>query len=92
MTLYIEFTHDEICDEIPYTIIAETTSRSLWDTGRRKRLWNALFTNRERELCKAIRQKAHVWAITKGVPNEGVKMTLETYNLWFKFSEFCANL
>ncbi len=92
MRLFIEFSHDEIQNEIPYQIIAETTSRSIWDTGRRKRMFSQLFSKRERDACSKIRQQAHMWALVKGVPNEGVKMTMDTYKLWHKLAEFCASL
>ena len=92
MKMYIELSHEEIQKEIPYCIIAETTSRAIWNTGRRKRLWSQMFTERERETCAKIRRQAYNWALVKGVPDEGVKMTIGTYQLWHKFADFCATL
>lgn len=92
MKIYLELTHDEIQNQIPYAIIAETTCRSIWNTGRRKRAYAAAFTETEREhLCK-IRRQAYMWALVKGVPAEGVRMTPKTYDLWQKFADFCASL
>ena len=92
MKMYIELSHDEIQKEIPYQIIAETTSRSIWDTGRRKRLFASLFTEAERDMVSKIKAQAHSWALVKGVPDKGVKMTIGTYQLWHKFADFCATL
>ena len=92
MKLYLEFNHDEIQREIPYQIIAETTSRSVWNTGRRKWLFASLFTEAERDMVSKIKAQAHSWALVKGVPQEGVKMTPATYTLWKKLGDFCASL
>lgn len=92
MKMFIEFSHDEIQNGIPYQIIAETTSRSIWDTGRRKRLMSQLFSEAERRHIAEIRRQAHMWALVKGVPMNGVKMTISTYQLWHKLAEFCASL
>lgn len=92
MTILLHFSHDDICKEIPYQIIAETTSRSVWNTGRRKRLWNELFTEQERRTCSDIRKQAHMWAFVKGVPMKGVAMSRKTYLTWHKLADFCASL
>lgn len=92
MKLLIEFSHDDIQREIPYQIIAETMSRSIWDTGRRKRLMAELFTKAERDHVSKIKAQAHSWALVKGVPQDGVKMTLSTYQLWHKLAAFCASI
>lgn len=92
MTMFLHLSHDEICKEIPYMLITETTSRSVWDTGRRKRLWSQIFTEQERAACRKIRQQAHTWALVKGVPDDGVNMTIKTYKLWHKLADFCACL
>ena len=34
--IYITLTRDEINERIPYAIVAETMSSSVWNTGRRK--------------------------------------------------------
>lgn len=92
MKLRLEFSHDELRREFPYQIIAETTSSVRWNTGKRKRLWNNLFTEDERTACEVIRKQAHLWFVDKGVPKEGVSMSISTYTLWHKFAEFCASL
>lgn len=92
MKMYIELSHDEIQKEIPYYIIAEITSRAIWNTGRRKRLFASLFTEAERDMVSKIKAQAHSWALVKGVPLEGVKMTISTYRLWHKLADFCATL
>ena len=92
MRAYIEFSHDEVQKEIPYMIIAETTSRAIWDTGKRKRMMSQVFTETEREHISKIKAQAHQWALVKGVPLEGVKMTISTYKLWHKLAEFCVSI
>lgn len=91
MKLYLEFSHDEIQREIPYAIIAETMSRSVWNTGKRKRLFAQMFTERERDKIRGIHSQAYSWYLVKGVP-DNVKMTLATYRLWHKLADFCASL
>jgi len=92
MKLFLEFSPEEVQTEIPYQIIAETTSRSIWNTGRRKRLMAELFTDYERNRISEIKMQAHIWAFVKGVPKKGVKMTIRTYKLWHKLAEFCASI
>ena len=92
MKLYVELSYDEIQKELPYLLIAETTSRAIWDTGKRKRLMKQTFTDQEREGIRRIRQQAHLWALCTGVPKDGVKMTVNTYQLWGKLGVFCASL
>lgn len=92
MKIYMELSHDEVQRLIPYMIVAETTSRSVWNTGRRKRLWAASFTPSEREKLLKMSTQAKRWALVTGVPLAGVKMTANTYNLWERFGQFCAEL
>lgn len=92
MTLLLQFTHDEIQEQIPYQIIAETTSSARWNTGKRKRLFAEQFTEKERYACSKIKQQAYIWALIKGVPANGIKMMPQTYELWQKFADFCASL
>ena len=91
MKLFISFDHDEIQREIPYEIIAETASRSVWDTGKRRRMWSNEFTEREKETCYRIIVQAKNWYLRTGVPEE-VKMSIATYNMWFRLANFCALL
>ncbi len=92
MNLFIELTHDEIVRDIPYQIIAETTESARWNTGRCKRLYSELFTDEEKKQCSRIRSQARLWAFVHGVPNEGVKVSVQMLKLWHKLGEFCASI
>ena len=92
MKLYIHLSHDEIQREIPYMIVAETTSRSIWNTGRRRRMMKVVFSPSEVEKIHKMSAQAKRWALTTGVPQDGVKMSLNTYNLWEKLGNFCGGL
>lgn len=92
MKLLIHMTHDDIRRKLPYAIIAETTSRSIWNTGRRKRMFVAEFTEAERRRCAEIRRQAYSWALVRGVPMKGVTMSMATYDTWQKFGNFCGRL
>ena len=35
-----------------------------------------------------MKKQSYEWCIVKGVPDQ-VKMTPETYNLWFRLAYFC---
>lgn len=91
MKLYISLNHDEIQERIPYPIVAETMSRSVWNTGKRKRLMKQYFNESEIEATYRIHKQAHSWYLVKGVPDE-VKMTLHTYELWQRLANFCCML
>lgn len=91
MKLYISFNADEIRKEIPYSVVAETMSRAVWNTGKRRRLMKEQFTEAEIEACYRLHKQAYDWYLKKGVPEE-VKMTLSTYHLWHKLANFCATL
>lgn len=92
MKVYLKLTQEEVYRKIPYQLIAETTSRSIWNTGKRKWLYIAAFTAQERERLVKLRRQANIWALVKGVPTDGVMMTAATYNLWQRFGEFCGGL
>ena len=91
MTLYISLNHDEIHEQIPYPIVAETMSRAIWNTGRRRRLMKQYFTEAEIEATYRLHKQAYDWYLRKGVPDE-VKMTMKTYYLWQKLANFCCEL
>lgn len=91
MKLYLSFNHEEIQNEIPYAIVAETMSGAKWNTGRRKRLMKEQFTETEIEAIYRLHKQAHSWYLVKGVPEE-IKMTLNTYHLWHKLATFCCAL
>lgn len=89
MKLYISLNHDEIQERIPYPIVAETMSRAVWNTGKRKRLMKQYFTESEIEATYRLHKQAYDWYLRKGVPDE-VKMTLHTYELWQRLASFCC--
>ena len=92
MKLHIELTYEEIQNSVPYQIVAETMSSSIWRTGRRKRLMKEMFSKEEIERCDSLHRIARQWAFTKGVPYEGTVMSISTYELWQKLAYFCATL
>ena len=91
MKLYISLNHDEIQEQIPYAVVAETMSRSVWNTSKRKRLMKQYFTESEIEAIYRLHRQAYSWYLVKGVPDE-VKMTLNTYELWHRLASFCCML
>jgi transposase len=91
MKLYLSFNSDEIREEIPYAIVAETMSGARWNTGRRKRLMKQHFTEAEIEATYRLHKQAYDWYLRKGVPDE-IKMTMNTYHLWHKLANFCYEL
>lgn len=91
MKLYISLNYDEIQEQIPYAVVAETMSGAKWNTGRRKRLMKQYFNESEIEATYRLHKQAYSWHLVKGVPNE-IKMTLNTYHLWHKLAAFCCEL
>lgn len=91
MKLYISLNKDEIYEQIPYAIVAETMSGARWNTGRRRRLMKQQFTEAEIEATYRLHKQAYSWHLVKGVPEE-VKMTMNTYHLWQKLANFCGGL
>ncbi len=92
MIVMLQFGRDEIKRELPYAIIAETASRSVWSAGRRKRLWANTFNGNERKKCNRIIAQAKDWSFRKGVPMNGVTMSVDTYRMWIRLAEFCASI
>lgn len=91
MKLYISLNREEIMEQIPYAVVAETMSSAHWNTGKRKRLMKQHFTESEIEATYRLHKQAHSWYLVKGVPDE-IKMTLATYQLWHKLANFCCML
>ena len=89
--IMLVLTADEVREQIPYALICETMCGVRWDTGRRRRAWVATFTEEERKACSRLRNQAHRWHLTTGVPDE-VTMSTSTYKLWGKLGEFCASI
>ena len=88
---YLILSHDEVNEQIPYAIVAETMSCAVWNTGKRKRLMKQYFTESEIEAIYRLHKQAYSWYLVKGVPDE-VKMTLHTYELWQRLANFCCML
>lgn len=76
--------------KLPYMLIAETTSRSIWNTGRRTRKMEMEFTSRERKEVANIIQMSKRWAI-QGAPME-VVMDGRSMILWKRLGNFCYEL
>lgn len=91
MKLYISLDREEIIQQIPYAVVAETMSGARWNTGKRRRLMKQHFTESEIEATYRLHKQAYSWYLVKGVPDE-VKMTLATYQLWHKLANFCCML
>ncbi len=88
---YIYLSREEIQSKIAYSLICETMGGSRWETGKRKRLFVAEFTETERNVCRVLYKQAYDWYLRKGVP-EQVKMTPKTLFLWEKLANFCSTL
>ena len=91
MTHYLALNREEIQELIPYPIVAETMSSSVWNTSKRKRLMKERFTEAEIESIYRLHRQAYDWHLRKGVPDE-VKMTMSTYHLWQKLANFCCEI
>lgn len=92
MDTWMHLTQEEVFRLVPFILICETRNSSRWETGRRRRMYNQVFTEQEKKKIPELCRKAHIWAISKGVPAKGVKMTLSTYKLWHKLAHFCINV
>lgn len=87
----IVFSNAEVNKEIPYNLICQTRYSSIWNTMRRKLIWNAEFSDVERSKAEKIFNQAHNWSVGRGIP-ETVRMDIFTYNLWDKIATFCMSL
>lgn len=82
---------EEVQKRIPYTLVCETREGARWNTRRRRRLWNALFTEAEKKACTKLFRDARNWTLVKGVPNT-VRMEPKTISLWDRLGVFCQSL
>lgn len=89
MNVMLMLSRDDIQKEIPYGIVCETRESSRWETGRRKRLWNEMFNDKEKEACTRLFRNAKTWYLVKGVP-EKLALKPSTLLLWKKLGDFCA--
>ena len=76
--------------KLHYQLIAETTNRSVWNTGRRTRKMEMEFTKEERKDVETIIQMSRRWA-SCGVPKE-VCMDTKMLILWKRLVNFCYEL
>lgn len=89
--MMIVLSADEVRQTIAYPLICETMCGSVWQTGKRRRRWEAEFTEAERKACSKLKTLAYKWYLTTGVPDE-VTMSMSTLELWYKLADFCASL
>ena len=54
MKVMLRLEREDIYKEIPFSVICEAREGALWNTGRRKRLWDELFTEKEKEARKFL--------------------------------------
>lgn len=89
VTTMITLSHEEVQKNLPYQFICETMSSNRWSTLRRKRLYEAVFTRKEREEIAEIRRLSNSWHLKNGVP-ESYTLSGMKLALWHKVAEFCA--
>lgn len=89
--IMIVLSREEVQRDIAYGMICQTMFGASWDTGRRRRRWAEEFTEAERDACSRLKNQAHRWYLTTGIP-ETVTMSLKTFALWQKLAEFCASI
>lgn len=88
---YIVMNSDEIRENIPYPVVAETMSCSRWNTGKRKRMMREQFTDTEIDAIYRMHKQARQWYLIKGVPEE-LRITPHILALWHKLASFCCEL
>lgn len=77
---------------LPFSLICQTRFGASWETSRRRRRWEAEFTEREREMAEiSVFPSCRKWYL-KGIPAEGVTFSLGMLPLWLKLAGFCASL
>lgn len=92
MKVILWLSQEEVHKKIDYSLICETMCSATWNTGKRKRLMKQFFTESEIEKVYKLKQQAYTWTLTKGVPKEGVKLSVNTLSLWTKLADFCMML
>lgn len=91
MEMLLKLSREEIQKKIPYAIVCETMSSSVWGTGRRKRLMKERFTEEEISKFDSMHNQARSWFLKKGVPNELV-ISISDIGLWERLAAFCCEL
>lgn len=89
--VYMALTREQINRNIPYQLVCETCGGSRWDTGTRKRRWEAEFSPAERRAADRLIRQAQTWTLKRGAL-ASVKMPGAVYDLWQKLGDFCASL
>ena len=89
--IMVELSREEIQQQIPYLLICETTSRSVWNAGKRKRLWKQRFTESEQIACNRLIAQSKQWGLRTGVPDK-IVMCLRTIDLWNRLAGFCLEV
>lgn len=90
MTLEIILSSDDIKRMVPYQIIGETRYSSIWDTSKRRRLWNESFSKEDEDTCEKLFRQARRWFVN-GV-TESARFTLAEYEMWDRLTVFCISL
>ena len=87
--LEIIFTNEEIGKYISYAMICQTRYSSIWNTRKRKTLWNKEFSDTDKLKAEEIFNQAYRWFVGKNdIPNT-VRMDISTYKLWNRIEKFC---
>lgn len=86
----VTLTAEDIQEQIPYALINETHSTSLWHTGKCKRAYEAHFSPKEQKLNDYLFSLSHTW-YTKGVP-ETHSLPLHALLAWIRLGDFCASI
>ena len=90
MRVLLELEPEEVRDIIDYQLIGECVHLSIWNTGKRRRLYDSTFTLAEMEKIPEITRKAGRWTIY-GV-SETVRISVEELELWKKLGKVCRQL
>lgn len=90
-SIEIVLTNEEVDQYIPYGMICMTRYSGIWNTIRRKIMWNEEFSETERFKAEKLFCQAHNWAVGHGVPST-VRFDLFTFGLWKKIEAFCKSL
>ena len=81
---------EDIREKIPFEIVAEASTRSVWGTGRRKRLMAEVMNKEEMQISEDLIRKAKRWML-KGLPEE-YSMPIHEYTIWMKLEHVCKQL
>ena len=59
MKVMLQLEREDIYKEIPFGVVCEAREGARWNTGRRKRLWDETFTEKEKEAGTVDHQRQH---------------------------------